>query len=510
MSELTIARGRWVICGAGDDDVITDGAVLFEGDGIEAVGPWAELSAAHPDAAVVGSDRVALMPGLINAHHHSSGSTGVQQGVPDLHLEPWLLARNRLRPQDVQLATLISAARLLASGVTTVVDVHSGSGTAEAYAGSVNRALEGYDLSGMRTAFTAGTSLQSHLISGAGEDDTFIAGLPEELRGDARAELPAPGSIDGDDYLGIMDDLMAVYREHARIDIWYGPPGPQWVSDDLMQQIAEAAGRHDTNIQTHVAESFYEKLHGPRGYGKPTALHLNDLGVLGPRFSIAHGVWLSEPEIAVMAETGAGVSHNPSSNLRLRAGIAPLNALREAGVTVGLGMDGTSLNDDEDMFTEMRLALRLHRGPELGMPAPEPEDLLHHATVGGAKLMRKESRLGRLAPGFAADLVMVDLEKVTWPWVSPEIDPRELILMRAKASDVDAVYVGGELVCQDGRPTRFDADEVAGELAAALGAAPFPEEGHARAERLMPHVEAYYREWEVPGLQAYTAYNSRK
>ena len=165
MSKLTIARGRWVICGADEDDVITDGAVVFEGDTIEAVGAWSELSAAHPDATVVGSDRVALMPGLINAHHHSAGSTGVQQGVPDLHLEPWLLARNRLRPQDVQLATLISAARLLASGVTTVVDVHSGGGTAAAYAEQVNRALEGYDLSGMRTAFTAGTSLQSHLIS---------------------------------------------------------------------------------------------------------------------------------------------------------------------------------------------------------------------------------------------------------------------------------------------------------------------------------------------------------
>ena len=506
----TIARGHWVICGAGENDVITGGAVLFKGDTIEAVGPWSELSAAHPDAAVVGSEWVALMPGLINAHHHSAGSTGIQQGVPDLHLEPWLLARNRLRPQDVQLATLFSAARLLASGVTTVVDVHSGGGTAEAYAERVNRALEGYDMSGMRTAFTAGTSLQSHLISGTGEDEKFIAALPEALRDDARAELPAPGSIDGEDYLGIMDDLSRTHADHARIDIWYGPPGPQWVSADLMQQTAEAAERHDTNIQTHVAESFYEKLHGPRDYGKPTIEHLHDLGVLSPRFSIAHGVWLSEPEIALMAETGAGVSHNPSSNLRLRAGIAPLNALREAGVTVGLGMDGTSLNDDEDMFTEMRLALRLHRGPELGMPAPEPHDIFHHATTGGAKLMRKESRLGRLAPGFAADLVMVDLEKVTWPWVSPEVDPRELLLMRAKASDVEAVYVGGELVCQDGWPTRFDAMEVAGELAASLDAAPFPEEAHARANRLLPHVEAYYREWEMPALHAYTAYNSRK
>ncbi len=100
-----------------------------------------------------------------------------------------------------------------------------------------------------------------------------------------------------------------------------------------MQRIAEQAERYDTGIQTHVCESVYEKLHGPRFHGKPTLLYLRDLGVLSPRFSIAHGVWLTDAEIEALREAGAAVSHNPGSNLRLRAGIAPLDALRKRSST---------------------------------------------------------------------------------------------------------------------------------------------------------------------------------
>ena len=510
MTDATIVRGRWVVCGGGaDDPVLTDGAVLIDGDTIGEVGPFDAVRDAHPRATVLGSDRVAVLPGLINAHHHSAGSTRIQHGVPDLLLESWLLAVSRVRAADVYLDTLLSAARLLGSGVTSVVDVLSGGGTVEDYAAGLARALAAYDEAGIRVAFAPGVATRSHIISGAGEDERFLATLSDEARADAEAWLPEAGRIDEDDYLGVMDGLCRDYAEHARIDVWYGPPGPQWVSDAFLQRIGEAAARHGVGIQTHGEESFYEKLHGQREYGKPTILHLRDLGVLGPRFSIAHGVWLTEPEIAVMAETGAAVSHNPGSNLRLRAGIAPLNAMLSAGVTVGLGMDGTTLNDDEDMFTEMRLALRLQRTPRLGTPAPTPARVLEMAAAGGAKLLGKEARLGRVAAGFAADLVVVDLSRVAWPWVASEIDPREFLVMRLKAGDVETVFIGGEIVYRDGRPTRFDVEAAGRELAAMLSAEPYPAAAADRAERLGPHVEAYYRSWDLPDLEPYTSYNSR-
>ena len=276
-----------------------------------------------------------------------------------------------------------------------------------------------------------------------------------------------------------------------------------------MQRIVEQAEARDTGVQTHVSESFYEMLHGPRYYGKPTIRHLFDLGVLGPRFSIAHGVWLTQPEIELMAETGAAVSHNPSSNLRLRAGIAPLNAMLASGVTVALGMDGTTINDEEDYFDEMRLAMRLHRTPSFDGPAPAPTRVLEMATAGGARLMRKEATLGAIAPGRAADLVLIDLDRVVWPWIAPEADPRELLLMRAGAGDVDTVLVGGEVVLRDGRPTRFELDEVGREAAAMLRSQPFRSADARMVERLHRHVEAYYLNWELPDLAPWTVYNTR-
>ncbi|MCH8154409.1 MAG: amidohydrolase family protein, partial [Proteobacteria bacterium] len=341
-----------------------------------------------------------------------------------------------------------------------------------------------------------------------------ILGDAELGREIARHEVDRLARRGGDDALvGQRRDPADIGREtadHPRLDLWFGPPGPQWVSDSFLQRIAERAEAADVGVQTHVTESIYEKLHGPRFYGQDTLAHLRDLGVLSPRFSIAHGVWLTEREIEILAETGAAVSHNPSSNLRLRAGIAPVNALLEAGVTVALGMDGTSLNDDEDMFTEMRLALRLHRTPMLGGPAPSVARIFEIATAGGAKLLRKEATLGRLAPGFAADLVLVDLERITWPWTAPEIDPRELVVLRARAGDVDTVLIAGEVVLEGGQPTRFDPAEAGKELAERLAATAYPRERAALVARLLPHLEAYYQAWEMPQLTPYSLYNSRR
>ena len=362
----------------------------------------------------------------------------------------------------------------------------------------------------MRAVTAAGFTTQSHLVSGAGEDERFIESLPEPVRPYARMMLPEGARITEDEYFEVMESIWQEYRDHPRIGLWFGPPGPQWVSDAFMTRIAEHAERWDTGIQTHVDESVYEMIHGPRFYGKHTMLHLNDLGVLSPRFSIAHGVWLTEEEIAVMAETGASVSHNPSSNLRLRAGIAPLNGLLEAGVNVALGMDGTTLDEDEDMFAEMRLAMRLHGTPRLDGPAPAPADVFAAVTRGGARLMRQEERFGRIASGYAADLVLVNLDRITWPWLAPEADAFDVVLFRARASDVDTVMVDGEVVLREGMPTRFDVQDVGRQLAERLDAEPYPQANAEMVAQLLPHLKAWYEKWEVPELEPWIRYNSKR
>ena len=506
MKDAKLIKGRWVLTG---DEVVSDAAVAIEGDRIVEVGPAAALSGRYRGAEVIGSEHTAVLPGFVNAHHHSHGVSTVQHGYSDALLESWILGFAGLRKGRVYEETLLSAARQLRSGVTSLVDVHSGGGTASEYAASVDAGLRAYRQAGIRVAFATGTSTQSHLVHGAGQDEAFIEQLPVDLRADARALLPGPDRLGGDDYLEIVSARVDAFAGHPRIDVWFAPPGPQWVSDALMQRIGERAAALDTRIQTHCNESFYEKRHGDRFYACPTVVHLERLGVLSERFSIAHGVWLTESEIRSLSRSGAAVSHNPSSNLRLRAGIAPLNALMESGTTVALGMDGTTINEDEDMFSELRLALRLNRVPHFGESVPSTEQLFKIATQGGARLMGKEGEIGRLRPGYRADLMVIDLERLLWPWIAPEVDPLELIVLRARKNDVRCVLVDGEVVLRDGSVTLFDERAAADALAQHLCAQALPRRKADIAARLRPHIEDWYQRWEQPALKPNTTYNAR-
>ncbi|MDZ4736000.1 MAG: amidohydrolase family protein [Rhodospirillaceae bacterium] len=512
MAETTLVRARWIVTGAGDDDpILRDAALQIDNGKIVESGPFDDLQARHPDARTLGGPDVAIIPGLINSHHHANGA-GVQQlGLLDDFLEPWILAHAVLRRRDVGLNTLLASAHLLRTGVTAVVDVHSGAGTADVYTARVRSALDAYSRSGIRVAFAAGTSRQSHLVhGGAGGDDAFLKTLPAALAARTRETfMPGPDNLDEDDYIGIIEDAWQRYRDNARVDVWFAPPGPQWVSDTFMQRIVERATALDTGVQTHLLESYYENLMGGHVYGQSALRHLHGLGMLSPRFSMAHGVWLDDADIEILAASGSPVVHCPGSNLRLRAGIAPLNALLKAGATACLGMDGTTLDDDDDMFAEMRLALRLQRGPAFSDPAPRPRDVFAMATINGAKLLGKEGRLGRLKPGYEADLVILDLKRMLAPWAAPECDPLDLIVLRARADDVRSVMIAGEMVYDDKRVLGFDEEAAQRELASRLAAEPYPADAARLVAELAPHIVAYYRAWKHPERRPHIAYNAR-
>lgn len=503
MSNTQLIRGRWIFTG---DETLEDSAIAIQADTILELGSWDSLRAKYPDSEVLGSSQYAVLPGLINAHHHSNGVPNSLQGVDDDFLELWLFANIALQPQDPALKTLLSAAALLQSGVTSVVDVTTVSDTPEASLADLKGRLQAYEQTGLRVALTPGATYTSFLVHG--EDEAFLASLPDALRQRVETLVPLQQTLSPTAYLELISDLVRSYQSHPRIKVWFGPPGPQWVEEDLLIKIVEAAEQLDTGVQTHAVESFYEKLAGPRSYGKSVVAHLHELGVLSSRFSIAHGVWLSEEDIQILAATGASVSHNPSSNLRLRAGIAPLNQMLKAGVTVGLGMDGTAIGDDEDMLAEIRLAARLHRTPQLNTPAPSFSDILGVATIGGAKLLMQPT-LGKLAPGYKADLVLINCERLTWPWIAPDANPLHVVLMRARAADVDTVLVNGKIVLRDGQPTGFDLQAVGQEIAAQLKAAPKRDEYFALAHDLRPHLAQWYANWEVPTLEPYAAFNAR-
>ena len=504
---VQLVRGRWVFAESG---VLMEGAVVVAGDTIVEVGDWAAVRDRYPNAPIVGSPRHAVLPGLINAHHHSNGVPNSLLGIEDDLLELWLFSRNAKRSQSSKLRTLLSSAYLLRTGITSVVDVASVGGSVEESQREMAACLEAYEQAGIRVAFAPGARYDSFLVHGEGQDQAFLETLPADLQQQIKEQVSLEQGLSPDEYLTVMTDAVKQYQPHPTIDVWFGPPGPQWVGDELLLKIVERASELETGVQTHALESFYEKEMGPRFYGKSVIAHLYDLGVLNPYFSMAHGVWVSTSDIELLKETGASISHNPSSNLRLRAGIAPLAALLKAGVTMGLGMDGTTINDDEDMFTEMRLATRLQRSPQVSDAVPTWQEIFQVATTGGAKLLGKEHEIGRLAPGYKADIVLVDCECMTWPWVAPEVDPMQMVMMRTRSSDVDTVLVNGKVVLEGGQPTGFDLSAVGKALAEELQAQEDNQTYREMAKRVRSHMAEWYARWPVPEVTPFLSFNARR
>ncbi len=509
MSDSIIIRGKWVICGSGPDDTIRDGAVVVDGGRIAAVGSWNELSDAYQNTTVLGSENAAVIPGLINAHHHTGSLSYWLNGIADDLLEPWIVMTRLARDPDVRLGTTLSAAKLLRTGVTAVMDLCGSGQDPRSFEHNINDKACAYDDVGLRVRLAPGSTETSLIVHGIGEDDRFLASLPDDLAAGVRRFFIDVPRLTSEEYLDGVERLNAAWRDHPTVSVWYGPPGPQWVRAETMQEAARRAAKLDAGVQTHATESHYEKLESLRNHGKTAISYLRDLGVLDERFSIAHGVWVTERDIETLAETGAGLSHNPSSNLRLRAGIAPLNALLASGVTVGLGLDATTINDDDDMFDEMRLALRLHRTPDIGGPAPSIRQVFDMATIGGAKILGMGGEIGRLESGYRADIAVLDLDRIGWPWLSPEADPLETIVMRARAEDVATVMVGGDIVLRGGQTTKIDLAATGSAIRSQLDGVEIDPAYDRVVRALVPHLEQWYAAWGYPSHDPYDPMNSR-
>ena len=224
-------------------------------------------------------------------------------------------------------------------------------------------------------------------------------------------------------------------------------------------------------MHLHALESRRQLAWGDDVHAGNELRRLADRGVLGDRTAIAHGVYLRDADIDLMAERGAMVAHNCSSNLRLACGIAPVRRLVARGVTVGLGSDDMTLDDDDDMLSEVRAAhitQRVWEGPD---PLLDARDILRMAWEGGARIAGLEGQVGRLEPGYRADAVVLDLEAMRGVYTSPAVPYHDLVVARARRRHVRQVLVGGQVLAQDGRPLHVDMDALGAEVAASADAA---------------------------------------
>jgi cytosine/adenosine deaminase-related metal-dependent hydrolase len=296
------------------------------------------------------------------------------------------------------------------------------------------------------------------------------------------------------------------------VRIQLAPANLHWCSDAALAALGECSAAHGVGMHMHVNETAYQREYARRRTGGTATEHLDRLGLLSPRLTMGHGVWLNESDIERIAGRGAMICTNPSSNLRLRSGIAPLNRFLAAGVRLGLGLDEAGVNDDRDMLQEMRLALRLHRVPGMDDDVPTSAQVFRMATEDGAATTPFGDRIGVLAVGRAADLVLLPWRHVAYPYLEAGTPVLDAVVHRARASAIDTVLVAGEVVLREGRVTRVDKAGALEELAAALRRPLSLEEEQRRrlARAVFPHVRRFYEGWLDPAsLDPFYRPNSR-
>lgn len=405
-----------------------DGWVLIADGAIDSVG-----SGSPPEAdEKVDLGGAIVTPGLVNTHHHLY-QTLTRARAQEADLFTWL---KTLYPvwagidaESEYAAARTGLAELALSGCTTVFDHHyvfprDQSGLAEAL---------------VRAAGEVGV----RLVFGRGSMDL----------GQSDGGLPPDSLVEDIDT--ILEQTEKLAREG--VDVAVAPCSPFSVTKELMRESAELARRLGVSLHTHLAETVEEEEYCKELYGCTPVEYLDELGWLAEDVWCAHCVHLSPPEVQRFADTGTGVAHCPTSNLRLGAGVAPVRELVDAGARVGLGVDGSASNERSDLFFEVKQALLVARGRG-GPGAMTVRDALRLGTRGGADVLRRTD-IGSLEPGRRADLAVWRTDGLE---LAGAADPVAGLVFSAPHR-VDRLYVGGEEVVRDGRLVRVDEDEIARE-----------------------------------------------
>ncbi|MCB0158204.1 MAG: amidohydrolase family protein [Caldilineaceae bacterium] len=476
----------------------TNFAVYIEGATIVATGAKEELAAAYPAADVVGGDAYLLLPGLINSHDHGRGLSTLTLGVADDLLELWLLGLAVLPAVDARLLAQLEGVTLLRSGVTATAHSHNPADW-ETMAAESDATIAGYRAAGVRVVYHPPHIDQNVLVYA--DRERFLAGLPADLQTTARSFLQLPRRST-EEYLALCSALHQRYHDaHGHlVHIQVSPAGGQWCSDELILASCAWARANNTRVQMHFLETKYQAVYAYRRWGKSFLRHMADIGALGPWLTLAHMIWVEEADLPLLVDHGVAVASNPSSNLRIRSGIAPLARYHALGIPVGIGLDGYALDDDQDYLRELRLAWTLGNRPGAAVPTLSSAEILHMGTRGGAAVtFGTEAPLGHLAPGALADLVLLDWRALEGIWRSPLARPHDLLLRRGQRRHVRHVMVHGEWVLRDGRAVRIDEAALTGEIRDVLQrhAATQAETEILAARALAPHLRTFYQAWDA-------------
>ena len=401
------------------------GSIAISGGEILAIG---DIVAAYEARETVDCRGRVVMPGLVNAHTHAP-MTLLRGVADDLRLDVWLLGymmpveREFVRPDFVGLGTSLACAEMIRSGTTCFADMYYfEEAVAEAAANAGLRAVCGQTV----------------------------------------LKFPAPDAASFEDSLARARDFIVRWKAHPLIVPSVAPHAPYTCTVEILRACAELAGEFDVPLHTHLAETTFEVEQSRHEHGMPVIPWVKKQRLFEARVLAAHCVHVDEGEIRALSEARVGVAHNPTSNLKLGSGVAPVAKMLDLGVAVGIGTDGTASNNDLDMFEETRLAALLAKGTSGDPTALPARQALTMATRLGARAMHLGDVTGSLEAGKRADLIVIDLDQAH---NTPRFgrDPQAVysqIVYAAKATDVVDVMCNGRWLMRDRRLLTLDEDQL--------------------------------------------------
>ncbi|NJR50330.1 MAG: amidohydrolase [Leptolyngbyaceae cyanobacterium CSU_1_3] len=385
-----------------------------------------------------------LLPGFVNAHTHSSEMW--QRGIiSPLPLELWIAELYDfapLDPEQVYLSAVGTAVETLLSGGTSVVDhlVMIPGQELE----TIAAAVRGYRQVGIR-AFVAPLIQDQALASGIP-----TGGCEQKYESYIRTTEAT---------LALVEEAVdRFHRPDDGINLLVAPTGLQLCSDALFEGCIDLSDRYSLCRHAHLLETKAQKLLAQEKYGCSAVEHLQTIGYLGDRTSLAHCVWLDDADIEIMAKTRSTVVHNPLSNLRLGSGIAPILKYRQAGVNVAIGCDGSASNDSQDLLEAIKIGSILHNVTDLDYHHwITPHEAVEMAALGGAKGLNLSDDLGSLTIGKKADLVLYDLMNLS---LLPRTDPIGLLVLGRPVNVVDHAWVNGKMIVKDGEMCNVNVNDL--------------------------------------------------
>jgi 5-methylthioadenosine/S-adenosylhomocysteine deaminase len=407
-----VVTGGTVVTMDGGGRVIANGAVAVDGADILAVDTADAISQRFRGTETIDASGQVVMPGLVNTHTHAP--MVLYRGLADdLALMEWLTKyifpaeAKTVSPEFVRAGTRLAALEMIQSGTTTYADMYY---------------------------------FEEEIAK-----ETKAAGLRGVL-GQTIIQFPVADAKTPADGLKRAEAFIAAFKGDPLITPAVAPHAMYTLDGPTLTAARALAQRHGVPTLIHVAETRDELQDAQKRLNASPVGYLDTLGFLGPGVLAAHGVWVSDPEIAILKARGVGVSHNPESNMKLASGTAPVTGYLKAGVALGLGTDGAASNNDLDMFEAMRIASFLAKLQTGDPTAVGAKTALSLGTIGGARALGMERQIGSLEPGKRADLIVVSMRAARQ---APMYDPISHLVYTTRGDDVQTTIVHGKVLMRD-------------------------------------------------------------